>query len=128
VLSWDERDKALKSVMKSEFFSRTASITRLMESIPVSLRREALLASETTYSRFWISDAEPPNAVSWGEMAAKHMSRPLANLVNLPPQWGLQAPAVELPDDAEVFRPANASDGWVIPAAPIWDLPHDALF
>ena len=44
LLSWDEREKALKSAMKSEFFSRTASITRLMESIPVALRQEALEA------------------------------------------------------------------------------------
>ncbi len=128
LLSWDEKDKALKAAMKSEFFSRTASVTRLMESIPHDLRQEALLATETTYSRFWITPEEPPAALAWSEKAAEELMRPLANLVDLPPQWGLKVSAVEIPPDRDVFRPAQASQGWAVPSAPIWDLPRDALF
>jgi signal transduction histidine kinase len=128
LLSWDEREKALKSAMKSEFFSRTASITRLMESIPVALRQEALLATETNYSRFWLSSEEPTSALAWSDQAARELERPLANLVHLPPQWGLRPPSVEVPSDTAVFRRANASEGWTIPSRPIWDLPHDARF
>ena len=128
LLSWDEREKALKSAMKSEFFSRTASITRLMESIPVALRQEALLATETTYSRFWLSPEAPKSALAWSDRAARELARPLANLIHFPQQWGLDPPSVEVPSDMDVFRPAHASQGWTIPSGPIWDLPHDALF
>lgn len=70
MISWDERTKALHAAMKGEFFSRCASMTRLMESMPEPLREQALLASETSYSRFWLSKEEPIDANAWRGRAA----------------------------------------------------------
>lgn len=128
MISWDERTKALHAAMKGEFFSRCASMTRLMESMPEPLREQALLASETSYSRFWLSKEEPIDANAWRGRAATELTRPIENFIDLGRKYGLRSNSVtERLTFAEVMA-ANASESWVTPPLVLWSLPRPAKF
>ena len=58
LISWKEHSKALDAAAKSEFLSRARTLTRLVETVPPEYQKQALLASETRDSRFWVSDRE----------------------------------------------------------------------
>lgn len=126
LISWDERSKALASAAKIEFFSRGASITRLLESIPPSLREQALLASETRYTKFWLTDREPENPGAWRLDAAGQMSRKLENLVNVKHSlpWAMPSKP-QLPDAREVAS-KNNDEEWTTPSSILWSLPQPA--
>lgn len=128
LISWDERDKALKAVSKSEFFSRTATITRLMESIPLNLRHDVLAASETSYARFWLSEQAPDDADAWRGRAVEELARPLPNLPNFPPEWRVQPAAIDRPEERRRIVAKNAGEAWVTPASGLWSLPQPAKF
>jgi hypothetical protein len=83
VISWNEHSKALDAAAKSEFFSRTRTITRLVNDAVPSSRQQVLTASETGDSRFWISDRGPASAEKWRLQAVDQFSRPLENYVDL---------------------------------------------
>jgi signal transduction histidine kinase len=126
LISWDERSKALKAATKSEFFSRGTSITRLVESIPPEFRAQALNASETRYSKFWLTDSEPEDPKNWRLAALDQLSRPLENFVDLSQAYGWAAPSKsKLPDRSEVAS-ENDGEGWVRPSTLLWNLPQEA--
>ncbi|OPB01066.1 two-component sensor histidine kinase [Pseudomonas fluorescens] len=79
IISWDERGQALRSAAKSEFFSRTASLTLLLESTPSTLHNDILKVSGTNYSRFWISPSPPQDVPSWWSDARTQLVKPLPN-------------------------------------------------
>jgi hypothetical protein len=83
VISWNEQWKAVDAAAKSEFFSRTRTITRLVNDAVPSSRQQVLTASETGDSRFWISDRDPESAAAWRLQAVDQFSRPLENFVDL---------------------------------------------
>lgn len=125
LISWDERTKALHAAMKSEFFSRCASMTRLMESMPEPLRNQALLASETSYSRFWLTTKEPIDASEWRAQAARELSRPIENYIDLSGKYGMHRSSVgqrlALNDNA-------APNNWITPPSVLWSLPQPAKY
>lgn len=126
-ISWDERSKALNAAMKSEFFSRASSITQLMETIPENMREQALLASETRYSRFWLTDGEPGQEMTWRRRASTELSRPLDNFVDLAKKHGSRnATPTQL--DLTPIGPAHAGDTWARPRPILWTLPQHAKF
>jgi len=84
LISWDERGQALRSAAKSEFFSRTASLTLLLESTPSALHSDILNVSGTNYSRFWISTEAPRDASSWWQDARAQLLKPLPNRTAAP--------------------------------------------
>lgn len=128
LISWDERTAALRAAAKSEFFSRGASITRLVESMPPPLRDEALRASETRYSKFWLTDRAPGTADAWRLEAVGQLSRPLENFVDPSRDTGWPAPSKpQLPDRAEVAR-ENTDEEWVSPPPILWSQPQLAKF
>ncbi|WP_143534045.1 hypothetical protein [Rhizobium sullae] len=47
LISWEERDEALRAATRGEFFSRTALLASLLESLPAPLRQEVVVASGT---------------------------------------------------------------------------------
>jgi len=127
-ISHDERERALYVASKSEFYTRMASITKLMASIPVELRHEALLASETRYSRFWITDQEPADADRWREQAADELMRPLANFVGFPQHTDLDISSAITLETRDSFVRANAGEVWMTPSSTTWNLPQIAKF
>lgn len=128
LISWDERTKALHAAMKGEFFSRCASMTRLMESMPEPLREQALLASETSYSRFWLTREEPIDANAWRARAATELRRPMENFIDLGAKYGMRSsPDAEQLTSGEAMA-ANAAEGWATPPPVLWSLPQPAKF
>ena len=128
LISWDERTKALHAAMKGEFFSRCASMTRLMESMPEPLRGQALLASETSYSRFWLSKEEPIDANAWRARAATELTRPIENFINLGGKYGLRPSSAADDLTSEEAMAANAAESWAAPPPVLWSLPRSAKF
>lgn len=127
-ISWDERTKALHTAMKSEFFSRCASVTRLMESVPEPLREQALLASETSYSRFWLSTEEPADANAWRARAATELTRPIENFIDLAGKYGLRPNPNAGRQLSKDVATANATETWATPPAVLWSQPQPAKF
>ncbi|PRX09584.1 UNVERIFIED_ORG: hypothetical protein BCL66_10684 [Martelella mediterranea] len=128
LISWDERTSALRAAAKSEFYSRAVSMTGLLQSIPPASREQALHASETTYSRFWLTDSGPGEARAWRLEALDQLSRPLDNFIDLSDQYHWAAPAKpKLPERSEVAS-ENADEGWVSPPPAVWSLPQTARF
>lgn len=127
-ISRNEQERALYTASKSEFFTRATSITRLMGSLPDQLRNEALEATETAFSRFWISDSAPDNADDWRRRAADELARPLANFVDSHqhPGFDLQS-AIDSTTRDEIIS-ANAGQSWLMPSAVTWNLPQTARY
>lgn len=126
LISWDERTSALRAAAKSEFFSRGVSITRLLESIPPQLREQALHASESTYSKFWLTDTESVDAAAWRQEAVAQLSRKLENFVDLSKKFAWAAPSrPQLPDAAEVAS-ENVGEEWARPSPLLWSLQQPA--
>ena len=97
LISWDERGQALKAAAKSEFFSRTASLARLLESTPPALQGDILSASGTSYTRFWVSPDGPGDAMAWRREAWTQLAKPLPSLT----PWGPKAPKKDQGDDRQ---------------------------
>lgn len=127
LITRNEQEDVLFAAAKSEFLSRTASTTRLIESVPLGLRQEALSASETSYSRFWITQSMPANADVWRGEAVRELARPLANTVDMP-HLAAVVPPVSIERDGERFRSANADQPWVTPSSQAWRLSQPARF
>ena len=127
-VSHDEQEKAVFAAYKSEFLTRMASLTRLAESIPVELREQAVLASETSYSRFWITDSEQPDATQWRRQAAEQLSRDLANFVALPQHSGAGLPTAINASTRDALLAATSGEPWSTPSEVAWSLPQAAKF
>ncbi|MGK9166629.1 HAMP domain-containing protein [Inquilinus limosus] len=84
LISWDERGQALKAAAKSEFFSRTASLARVLEATPPAVQAEILRASGTSYTRFWVSPDGPGDAMAWRREAWIQLAKPLPSLTPWP--------------------------------------------
>jgi signal transduction histidine kinase len=80
MISWDERGRALYSAAKSEFLVRTASLAQLLETTPSTLEGDVLNASNTAYTRFWVSREEPVDSTAWRHEAWTVLARPLPTL------------------------------------------------
>lgn len=128
LISWDERSQALKAAAKSEFLSRAASLARVLEATPASLRQDILSASATAYTRFWVSGDEPANTLAWQRDAQVRLATPLPTLMRRP-----KAPPT--PQGVEEVRAgniaaiaANAPGPWVNLPAHAWPLSRPAKF
>jgi signal transduction histidine kinase len=127
LISWKERSKALDDAAKSEFFSRARTLTRLMGTIPAEYRRPALLASETSDSRFWLTDQDTNDAPAWRLKAAAAFSRPLENFVDLVQVFRRPASVPQVPDTANVAA-SNLNEDWRAPLQLLWAMPQPAKY
>ncbi|PST20657.1 HAMP domain-containing protein [Mesorhizobium plurifarium] len=131
LISWDERDKALRAAAKSEFFSRTASLAILLESIPASFHADVLRASGTTYTRFWMSAEDPIDALAWRQQAIAQLEEPLPNLL---PAYHKPEVVSAISKNAtsgpkfHLFERAIASESWVRLSSDVWSIPRFAKF
>ena len=80
MISWDERGRALYLAAKSEFLVRTASLAQLLETTPSTLENDVLNASNTAYTRFWVSRDEPVDSTAWRHEAWAVLAQPLPTL------------------------------------------------
>ena len=80
MISWDERGRALYMAAKSEFLVRTASLAQLLETTPSTLENDILNASNTAYTRFWVSRDEPVDSTAWRHEAWTVLAQPLPTL------------------------------------------------
>ncbi|MBZ9601103.1 sensor histidine kinase [Phyllobacterium chamaecytisi] len=131
-VSWDERGKALQAAAKAEFFSRTASLATLLETIPTGFRNDVLDATGTAYSRFWLSSQAPADADAWRREAWVQLSKPMPNLKALK----FKMPGAATSTAAETARPepspfqalAAQSDSWTTLGSHVWTIPQPAKF
>jgi signal transduction histidine kinase len=130
LMSWDERGQALRAAAKGEFFSRTASLARLLEATPAPIHEDILRASDTSYTRFWLSPDEPASDVgAWQREARAQLARPLPSLT--PQRPGRPAVPGERPGDemasigAVAATPART---WVTVSSSAWPLSRPARF
>ncbi|WP_340117463.1 ATP-binding protein [Pelagibius sp. 7325] len=77
LIYWDERGHALREVLKEEFLVRSASVARLLESSPRVYHAGILQAVGTNYTRFWLTDENPDDIVTWQQEAWRRLKQPL---------------------------------------------------
>ena len=133
VTSWDERGKALQAAAKAEFFSRTASLATLLESIPTAFRKDVLDASGTAYSRFWLSSQDPVDASMWRQEAWAQLSKPMPNMKALKFKMAETAnsAAASAPSQLETspfHALAAPTDSWTTLSPHVWTVPQPAKF
>ncbi|WP_018897910.1 ATP-binding protein [Rhizobium sp. 2MFCol3.1] len=128
LVSWDERSKALHAAIKSEFFSRSATITRLMETLQPEVRQSVLSSSETSYSRFWLSDRDETDPLAWRRRAVTELSRPLDNFVDLGRSYGIETRPVGRKISDRDITASNVDESWIKPTSVLWSQPQEAKF
>lgn len=128
LISWGERNQALRAAAKGEFFSRSASLALLLETTPLALQDDILRVSGTAYTRFWTSPTQPPDAAAWRKDAWANLTKPLPSVKGA----GLKAQSEEAA--AYVITPAYVAaakdDGlpWADLSADAWPLSRSAKF
>jgi signal transduction histidine kinase len=127
LISWKDHSKALDDVAKSEFFSRARTMTLLMGTVPPEFREQALLASETRDSRFWLTNQEPADAATWRQQAVAAFSRQLENFVDFTQLFRGAPATLQLPEAGKVAA-SNVNEGWRTPLDRFWALPQPARY
>ncbi len=81
--AWNERRNTLREAVQSELISRTATLAEVLDSMPADMRRNVLLASATSYMRYWISDTDPRagNTSDWYQRAIFYLHQPLSEIL-----------------------------------------------
>jgi signal transduction histidine kinase len=132
MISWDERGRALYMAGKNEFLTRTASLAQLLEATPSTLENDILNASDTAYTRFWISRDEPVDSTAWRREAWAQLAQPLPTLTQSlqgarrPERDASQAPY----PSGNIFAAAAAMAHltWTTLPAHAWPLSRQAKF
>lgn len=132
MISWDERGRALFMAAKSEFLVRTASLAQLLETTPPTLENDILNASNTAYTRFWVTRDEPVDSTAWRHEAWTVLAQPLPTLSQsvhgqrLVERQALQAP---YPSGSIVAAAAAMAHlTWATLPAHAWPLSRPAKF
>jgi signal transduction histidine kinase len=124
-----ERGEVLLKAAKAEFLSRCASVAKVLESTPTAVHSEILRASDTGYSRFWISAQFPADVAAWEREARRRLAEPLptvAKIANGDAGPAPEAPAEVAADEAEA--PAESAAHWLDLPAFAWPLSRSAKF
>lgn len=132
MISWDERGRALYLAAKSEFLVRTASLAQLLETTPSTLDNDILNASNTAYTRFWISRDEPVDSTAWRHEAWAVLAQPLPTLsqsIDGRRRLERQAPQAFQPSGSIVAAAAAMAHlTWATLPAHAWPLSRPAKF
>lgn len=132
MISWDERGRALFMAAKSEFLIRTASLAQLLETTPPTLENDILNASNTAYTRFWVTRDEPVDSTAWRHEAWIVLAQPLPTLsqsVHGQRRLERQAPQAAYPSGSIVAAAAAMAHlTWATLPAHAWPLSRPAKF
>ncbi len=121
-LSWNSRRAALKEAAESEFVSRTSALCEVIQSMTEDFKTNVLLASATTYTRFWRSAEDPrPEGRNWYIVARNELLTPLSDMLKTP----LQAATVSN-TASEEFVQRKSFEGWSAMENPLWTCPQAA--
>lgn len=86
LLSWSGRKEALRVAAQSEFISRTASLVQVVDGMAPDLRRDVLLASATSHTRYWVTPDDPRTlGRTWYVDAREYLLEPLSGIINADP-------------------------------------------
>jgi signal transduction histidine kinase len=115
-------------MVADEFVSRAASVAQLLEATPPALHEQILRAVATTYTRYWLSPAEPTDVVSWQQQACEHLAEARVSGPSSP------LPARALPGGrslgatilAAFPTPGAARSDWDVLPASAWSLARPA--
>ncbi|AHF92091.1 histidine kinase [Opitutaceae bacterium TAV5] len=75
VIYRSERVHALREVQRDDFFTRTASAARLVDTTAESLHPEILRATGTIVARYWLSAEAPDDTALWQQTARSQLMR-----------------------------------------------------
>lgn len=116
-LSWSSRKHALKEAAQSEFVSRTATLSKVVTGMPDDLRRDVLLASATTYTRFWTSDTDPKaQGRDWYVGSRAYLLEPLSDIIH----YRSTPESLSLDKDQAAFIQTKPFLGWSPLKSPLW--------
>ena len=80
-LSWRSRVAALTEAAHAEFISRSASLLQVVATMPPEQRREVLLASATSHTRYWTTEDNPVDeGRQWYVRSRVYLLAPLAEI------------------------------------------------
>ena len=116
-LSWSGRKEALREAAQSEFISRSASLVQVVAGMNPNLRRDVLLASATSHTRYWITPDDPrAQGRNWYVEARAYLLEPLSGIINAPP-----APSLAEETQRRIVE-SKAFLGWSPLDSPLWTL------
>lgn len=116
-LSWNSRKTALKEAAQSEFISRTATLSKVVAGMPVDMRRDVLLASATTYTRFWTTQNDPKTeGRDWYVGSRAYLLEPLSDIIH----YRSTPESLTLDADQTDFIQNKAFLGWSPLNSPLW--------
>ncbi len=116
-----ERDEALMRSAKAEFLSRCASVAKVLESTPSSVHRDILSASDTPYSRSWISRELIADTATWRHIAKARLAQPLPTI-----QKVASSKSQDGADDAVSAATLSSTPHETTSVQPWFDLPPHA--
>ena len=120
-ISWDEHGQVMRKVAKGEMFSRCASLARVLEATPPTLQQDILAASNTSFSRYWISPTLI-DAPSWRQQASERLAQPLPRMSFPGVPIEVKADSVRAEADKSVSTP------WIDLRPESWPLSRPAKF
>lgn len=121
-----ERGEALLKAAKAEFLSRAASVAKVLESTPSAVHPEILRASDTGYSRFWISGQFPSDVGAWEREARTRLAEPLPTVAKI--ANGDAMPSPEVPAEVDGDGAVGSASHWLDLPAYAWPLSRSAKF
>ncbi|EHM01685.1 ATPase/histidine kinase/DNA gyrase B/HSP90 domain protein [Acetobacteraceae bacterium AT-5844] len=120
-ISWDEHGHAMRKLAKGEMLNRSASLVRVLEATPAELQGDILAASNTSKSRYWITEATPGSATTWRSEAWSQLTEPVARVL----YYGFAMPN---PVQAATSAPEGGSPDWLQVPPEAWPLARPAQF
>lgn len=123
-LSWRGRIAALTEAAHGEFVSRTASLVEVVATMPAAQRREVLLASATSHSRYWTTEDNPQDTGrEWYVQSRIYLLAPLADIT----QFRLSPTPPELTEAERRVIDSKTFPLWQPFTSPLWPAARPAL-
>ena len=120
VISADERVRAIRIEARNEFFNRTGSVARLIESATPEGDDEIVSGMASAGIRFWLSAEPPSDAKAWRAEAWRRLKE------SLPVMADGATPLGTFEQNIEASQ--NLTDEWGVPPSGEWSLPANSRF
>ncbi|MEI4469780.1 ATP-binding protein [Frigidibacter sp. MR17.24] len=124
ILSRGSRIAVLEQAMRDEFVSRTASLLRVVQDMPDAQRRDILLASATSHTRYWTSETDPTEeGRDWYARARAYLLAPLDDIT----RFRLTPGMLDLTEAERKIIDTKDFAGWRPLPQPLWEGGPEAL-